>query len=38
MDAFVEKLLGQITDSNPTTWIFILIILLSIVFLRKKRR
>jgi len=38
MDAFVEKLLGQISDSNPTTWILILVILVSIVFLRKKRR
>ncbi len=37
MDAFVENLLGHISDSNPTTWVFILVILVSIVFFRKKR-
>jgi|GEM_PF-972184 hypothetical protein len=38
MDVFVENILGHIADSNPTTWLFILVILVSIVFLRKTKR
>lgn len=38
MDAVVNKLSTYILDSNPTTWIFVLAILLSIVLIRRSNR
>ena len=38
MDAFVENITSYISNTNPTTWVFILVILISIAMLRRSRR